>query len=401
MKCFKYLIPVIVLTVVITEQTQAIPAFARKYQISCQTCHVPAAPKLKAYGDDFAGDGFRLQDYQAPRYFVETGDQKLSLIRDFPIAVRMDGHVKYNFSGNEKSDFSAPYLIKFLSGGELSDRLSYYFYFYMDERREVAGVEDAYLMYNNMFNTDFDIYLGQFQVSDPLFKRELRMTLEDYHLYTAPIGMSQISLKYDKGVMLTYGLPTSTDVIVEVLNGNGLVEADRFHVFDKDKHKSFVGRISQDIGGFLRLGVFGYYGKEDMTNTENNTITNEASFVGPDATISISDKVEINFQYLLRTDSEIYPNHASVGTLEEVKTDGMLGEVVISPQGDQSNWYAVAMYNYVNSDYDIADYQSATLHLGYLIRRNIRLVGEYNHVIDDYYNDDDYGQVSFGFVSAF
>ena len=401
MRKLPYVITILFFTFIVAENLQAIPAFARKYRISCQTCHTPVTPKLKDYGDAFAGNGFKLEDYEAPRYFVETGDDKLSLIRDFPLGVRMDGFVKYNFSGQEKSDFSSPYLVKLLSGGELSDHLAYYFYFYMDERRKVAGVEDAYLMYNNAFNTDFDIYLGQFQVSDPLFKRELRLTLEDYHVYTAPIGMSRISLKYDKGVMLTYGLPTSTDIIVEVLNGNGLVEADGFHVFDKDKYKSFVGRISQDIGGFLRLGVFGYYGKEEMTNTENNTITNEAAFIGPDATISISDKVEINLQYMLRTDSKIYPDRSSTGTLEELKTDGILGEIIYSPKGDQSNWYAVGMYNYVNSDYDIADYQSVTLHFGYLVRRNIRLVGEYNHVIDDYYNDDDYGQVSFGFVSAF
>jgi hypothetical protein len=32
----------------------SIPAFARKYQISCQVCHSPAIPRLKAFGDEFA-----------------------------------------------------------------------------------------------------------------------------------------------------------------------------------------------------------------------------------------------------------------------------------------------------------------------------------------------------------
>jgi hypothetical protein len=85
-------------------------------------------------------------------------------------------------------DFASPYIIKLLSGGELSERISYYFYFYFSERGEVAGVEDAFLMYNDLFGIDLDIYLGQFQVSDPLFKRELRLSLEDYVLYTSQIG---------------------------------------------------------------------------------------------------------------------------------------------------------------------------------------------------------------------
>ena len=78
----------------------AIPAFARKYQISCQVCHSPAMPRLKAFGDEFAGNGFRLTEYESPRYFIQTGDDKLSLFRELPLAIRMDGFASYNF-GNE------------------------------------------------------------------------------------------------------------------------------------------------------------------------------------------------------------------------------------------------------------------------------------------------------------
>ena len=46
----------------------AMPAFARKYQMSCKTCHSPF-PKLKPYGEEFAGNGFVLKDKEAPRYY--------------------------------------------------------------------------------------------------------------------------------------------------------------------------------------------------------------------------------------------------------------------------------------------------------------------------------------------
>ena len=36
-----------------TIDVYAIPAFARKYKMSCKTCHAPI-PRLKAYGDEFA-----------------------------------------------------------------------------------------------------------------------------------------------------------------------------------------------------------------------------------------------------------------------------------------------------------------------------------------------------------
>lgn len=174
----------------------------------------------------------------------------MSLIRDFPLAVRLEGHVTYKSQTSQQgldeaqSDFQTPYLMKLLSGGAISDKLSYYFYFYMSERREVAGVEDAYLMYNNLFGTELDIMAGQFQVSDPLFKRELRLTLEDYELYKSQVGVSDVNLTYDRGLMLTYGFDTGTDIVVEIVNGNGIPEADEFHNFDDDKYKNFLGRLS-------------------------------------------------------------------------------------------------------------------------------------------------------------
>ncbi len=84
-----------------------------------------------------------------------------------------------------------PILLKFLSGGEITKNIAYYFYFFFSESGEVAGIEDAFVMFNNLFGTELDFYVGQFQVSDPLFKRELRLTFEDYMVYKASPGSSR------------------------------------------------------------------------------------------------------------------------------------------------------------------------------------------------------------------
>ncbi|MGM0496795.1 MAG: hypothetical protein ACQESJ_02670, partial [Bacteroidota bacterium] len=306
----------------------------------------------------------------------------------------------YNNSNKGRSDFESPYLMKLLSGGELSEHLSYYFYFYMDERGEVAGVEDAFLMVNNLFNQELDIYLGQFQVSDPLFKRELRLSLEDYKLYTSQIGNSDINLTYDKGMLVELGLNTGTTIVMEVVNGNGLVEAQN-HVWDKDKYKNYMGRISQSIGDFLSIGGFGYMGKEKLDNNNGDEITNEVLIFGPDMTLSYSDKLELNMQYTLREDSEVYPSDQS-NSPENFDTQGMLAELIYSPKGNDSDWYLMSLYNRVESDFDPADYQSITFHAGYLVKRNIRFAAEYSFIgTNGIVDEENYGKFSVGFVSAF
>jgi hypothetical protein len=376
-----------VFSLVFIESASAIPAFARKYRLSCKTCHQPI-PRLKPYGDDFAGNGFVLTDQEAPRYYVETGDEELSLIRDFPIAVRLDGYVNYNDVAAKKSDFNTPYLLKLLSGGALTKNIAYYFYFYMDERGEIAGVEDAYIHFNDLLGADLDFYLGQFQVSDPLFKRELRLSLEDYQIYRTRIGGSRINLTYDRGLMVTYGIPSGTDLIFEVVNGNGIVEADPDRNFDSDRHKNFMGRISQDVGEYLRIGAFGYTGRE-----RSSGLLNEVWLAGPDLSFTVGEKFELNAQYVERRDTN--PYFLAAG-FREIKTQGAFGEMIIAPEGDDSKVYLVGLFNWVDSEDNSEDYKSLTGHLSFLLRRNIRLVGEYTH---NWANDTN--RIGMGFVSAF
>lgn len=357
----------------ITNQAGAIPAFARKYQLSCQTCHNPA-PRLKPFGDEFAGNGFKMLDQEAPRYFMPTGDSELNLLRDLPLAIRLEGFLSFKEHTEQKFDFAAPYLVKIMSGGELTNSIAYYFYFYFDERGEVAGVEDAFIMFNDLLGIDLDVYVGQFQVADPLFKGELRLTLSDYEIYRLKPGLSRTNLAYDKGIMATLGLETGTEIVVSVVNGNGLTRADRNRVFDYDKYKNFSGRVSQNIGEKLRLGAFAYYGKEapELFSGPVNNIF----YFGPDMTLTFGEKLEFNLQYLFRSDSDLQISEETP-TVQFTKTQGGFAEVIYMPKGIESKWYFAGLLNYIESDLSGFDYRSATIHAGYLVKRNIRLAAEY------------------------
>jgi hypothetical protein len=390
------IVTVTILMLLPPEQASAIPAFARKYQISCQVCHSPAAPTLKPFGDEYAGAGFRMTDYESPRYFIQAGDDRLSLLRELPLAVRIDGFASFNFNDAGSVDFGTPFVVKILSGGELSDKLSYYFYFLMNERGHIAGLEDAFLMYSDVLNSGINLFIGQFQASDPLFKGELRLTLEPYKIYGVKPDISSVDLKYDRGIMFDKGFSSGTTIVGEILNGCGIGEAGEGYLFDKDKYKNFMLKINQEIGNSVSIGFFGYTGKEIMHDNALGPYVNEMKMYGPDLAVDIDGRLLLNVQYLWRTDSEV-SDGVGDNHFTDVVTHGGFAELIYAPKGDMSKWYFTGLVNWVESDLDQLDYQSGTLHAGYLLRRNVRLVTEYTRI----FSGNPYGKLSAGFVSAF
>jgi hypothetical protein len=122
----------------------------------------------------------------------------------------------------------------------------------MSEAGEMVGIEDAFIMYRDLLGTGVNVYAGQFQVCDPLYKRENRLTIEDVRIITTTPGNSTSRLTYDRGFMFDYEIPKlKTQFIAEIVNGSGIGPAGDELLFDKDKYKNFMGKISQPIGKYL------------------------------------------------------------------------------------------------------------------------------------------------------
>ncbi|MBD3235933.1 MAG: hypothetical protein GF330_04455 [Candidatus Eisenbacteria bacterium] len=373
------------------EQPGAIPAFARRYRQSCTTCHSPF-PRLKPYGEEFAGDGFIIPEEERERDYVTAGDELLWLNRDFPLAVRFDAYALYDEaaegtgSQSVENDLQIPWGLKLLSGGTLYRNIGYYFYFYMSERGEVAGIEDAYVHFNDLAGQPLDLMVGQFQTSDPLMKRELRMTFEDYEIYKRKVGDSGVNLTYDRGFMATYTIePTGTDLVAMLVNGNGKDEAGDDHKFDSDDFKNGGARISQAVGEFGSLGGFVYFGREEAASGAEN----EVLYWGPDLSVGFGP-LTLTGQYLVRRDDNPL-FHDSPGD-EEVETTGFVAELLIAPRGDRSRHYVTLLYNQVETDLtDVVPgapmeqgvaYETATLAITHLLARNLRLSAEYTRDLE-------------------
>ncbi len=386
----------LLITAILPDGADAVPAFARKYKMSCTTCHAPA-PRLKEYGEDFAGNAFQLEEGQEPpRAFYDTGDDLLLLQRDIPIAIRVDAfahHTHYSKEGGgSMTDLKTPYGMKLMSGGNISEDIGYYFYFYMSEKGEVAGIEDAYIHFNDLLGSNLDVMVGQFQVSDPLFKRELRLTFADYMIYKLRVGDSPTDLAYDRGVMVTYGAPTGTDFIFELVNGNGKGEVDDAGFFDGEQWKNVLLRVSHGFGP-VRIGGFGYSANSWASADSALSGNNKMLYWGVDGTVDFRDRLQVNVQYLERTDDN--PLFVPAGA-EEVRSTGGFVELVWAVNGADGRTFITGLANMIDSDMDEYDYTSGTLSFSYLLRRNVRLLAEATY--ED--KKERYDFVT-GFVAAF
>jgi hypothetical protein len=257
--------------------------------------------------------------------------------------------------------------MKILSGGNLSNSISYYTYFLMTEEGKIAGLEDTYLAFRNVFGTPISVVFGQYRVSDPIKPSEIRLTFEEYKIYTFAIGQSQINLSYDRGILGSYGTKFGTDFVLQVVNGNGIDTAD---IFDKDKYKSIVWRVAQSFNKKnIKIGLLGYHGKEEQAG-----LTNTVNYFGPDIRVRLP-KVDLMFEYVRRSDTNPY----FVSTEEKKNTDAYLGEIIFSPWGEKGRWFFTAAYNRVKSAWVEFDYETLTVNASYLLRRNVKWMNEYTH----------------------
>jgi hypothetical protein len=388
---FAVLALAVLIPLITPEQADAVPSFARRWKISCTTCHDPF-PRLKDFGAEFAGNGFVIPESDDDRAYVNTGDELLRLNKDFPLAGRFDAYAVWEQDAEIDADLQTPWGMKLLSGGPVAEGVGYYFYFYLSERGEVAGIEDAIIHFDSVFDSGLDIAVGQFQTSDPLMKRELRLTFEDYLLYKTKVGDSSTDLTYDRGLMLSYGIEaTGTDLVVTVTNGNGKGEADANRKFDNDSRKNIGLRLLQGVGDVGSVGWFTYFGKEAWSEPGVGVMDNDITWYGPDVALSLGN-LALTGQYLIREDSSPLMS----GLLQDVETTGLIVEAVFAPRGDRSNHWFTLLYNKIDSDVDALDTERWALGGTRQLARNLRLMAEFGYDVTH-----ETSQVVVGTVTAF
>jgi len=381
----------LLLVMLIPAKSDAMPVFARKYDISCVACH-SAFPRLNEFGEQFAADNMRLPNWKDTTQ--SGGDDMLALPDSVPLALRTQAYVQKReatnidvVTGEEISadtDFQSPYLIKLLSSAPLSDHISYYFYAIFAEKGgngEVI-VEDAWFRHDDVFSTNIGMMLGQFQVSDLMFAREVRLTFQDFVAYR------MAGLTYDRGLVFDYAAGP-VDLALGWVNGNGIEENFTInspgykrpdHLFDNNSGKAIFGRVGGDIAG-VGIGLFGYSGSQKNATgpagiDSGDRDTDKISY-GVDLSGKIGGKTYW-FAQLLQNQWD--------GFLQADTNYKWLGGFIGVDYIHSDRWAYSLLYNYndandfENTDtiYEGIDMNTLTFAAAYYFMRNIKGVIEVN-----------------------
>jgi hypothetical protein len=180
-----------------TPRASAIPAFTRKYQTSCTTCH-SNYPELNDFGEAFKKNGFKFpkddeQFVKDPPVLLGAKAQKEAfpgavfpgeIPGSIPIAFRYTGN--FNWNANQpaplqaagfvpRTDLFAPNTFTIIAAGSFGQNLS----FWIDNDISVGGsganggLGDGYLRYNDLGHVfhlpknALNVRVGQFELDLP------------------------------------------------------------------------------------------------------------------------------------------------------------------------------------------------------------------------------------------
>jgi len=431
-----------VLAGAVGHEAWAIPAFARKYQTSCQTCHV-AYPKLNSYGE-----AFRLLGYHLPGETEEQIKQPEILLgseaykRVWPKAVwpgkippSVPLAIATNFlwedsssegGENVENDFMFPQAVDLIAGGTAGDHVSYFGMITFSREVEDGELKselevdhvDLRLIRPIKNSTAFNAKIGSFQPElVNTFDHARRLTVGNYEsmfgvAVANPGGVESV------GGARAFGLPA----VVEGFEGYGIVKGRFFWTagvvngigpgessFDGNAAKDVYGRVAYKWGGLaldgsnaatyagssknwretsFQLGLLSYRG--DGKDIFLGLAEGDAAFVED------GDFTRYGFDFkLYYKDLNVFGAYiAGEDDLTAFASDeaGVPGPIIPELSGtfDYTSWFVeadlvlgypwlIGAARYENVDFsDRSDREQATISMTGLIRANVKTTLEYS-----------------------
>lgn len=311
------LVAVVSVMLATVPKTSAIPAFSRKYQTSCTTCH-SNYPELNDFGEAFKKNGFKFpKDDESfvkdPPVLLGAKAQKEAfpgavypgeIPGSLPVAFRYSGNFNWNAKQPKpvqaagfvpRTDLFAPNTFTVIGAGSLGPNLA----FWIDDDISTGGsggaggLGDGYLRYNDIGRVfklpknALNVRFGQFELDLP-FTQARSIYPSDYDIYdqTSVAGAlgttnNPFALGTPQRGIEFGGYPNNGNFTwsVAIVNGNNDSAAARS---TKDVYARVSQRFNLERGRenrnaiqaagptgprdhtSIRLGAFYYYGRNQL-----------------------------------------------------------------------------------------------------------------------------------------
>lgn len=238
-------VPLVIAFLALPAEARALPVFAHRYGLSCQTCH-STVPHLNAFGTEFLRAGYRL-----PSNFIQR--------QAFPVALK----VNLQYSSEPDSNGLPKAIVdevELLAGAAVTKHVSYRLEQYLVDGGEPGLTRDAFLYFTSRptfgdLAPSLRLTGGQFTLPLPVDPETQRETINHYQIFDQRVGDDPFDFFNDGlGADVAYGRQANGSEL-ELLALKGHDPQSGLPTSGVD-----TGAYAQTSGGVAMLSLYAHAG---------------------------------------------------------------------------------------------------------------------------------------------
>ncbi len=230
---------------------EALPAFARRYNLPCYFCH-DGYPKLSVLGEQFKERGYRLEDDA-----TDLSDWFASV----PVSVRATMSQSFEEAGDARTQGA----LKIATAGQLGSRLSYWLddlYTLDDDGVHRSGLDNAFLR-GEILPEELYIRGGRIELDLP-FTQTRSPQLFRYEIYFANTGFETDNVgTHQDGFEVGGFLDEATRWSLAIVKGQNSEEQKTLSESAGNFDANLFGRLMRRFGEG-RAGAYLYWGRNTL-----------------------------------------------------------------------------------------------------------------------------------------
>lgn len=355
----------------LADAANAIPAFARKYDMKCSNCHY-AFPSLNATGRRFKEAGYRFDTEGVEDETLNVSDL-LQLEKHVPVSVLFISQ-PYMKESNGQSHIQALHGVDLIGAGTLSRQWSGWFEIGIDDENDFSPeLESGTVTYRHNDGLNFQMSYAPFFWSDPygLLLGHFRMTDQLQAILASPFGGADNdgTLGDSRQEVTVYGRPMEKLFYSASVGGSaGDTEGQN--------PSNFAGRVAYDITDKVMVGAYGVSGEDGATNLE-------FSRWGLDF---LADVEDFRFQggFTVATDDQ------PAGGDQDNNAYSLAGMWVKRTDDGRPVWSPIIRWDRAETNDGHDNFNGVTLNFTYYVTQNVKVFAEVFDQYDAPTNDDEF-----------